>query len=250
MSGRFPFSLVRRAALLAALVAATACSDAPPPAPAAVSRPVSAPEYGDTMVEGTIGEASNLIPVLASDASSHAVAGQIYNGLIKYDRDLKIVGDLAERYDISPDGLTITFQLRKGVRWHDGTPFTSRDVLYTHKVVVDPKTPTAYAEDFKQVKSIVAPDDHTVRVSYASPFAPALSSWGTGILPAHLLEGQDITKSPLSRKPVGTGPYRFKEWIAGQKIVLESNRDYFEGQPYIDRYVYRIIPTLPPCTWS
>lgn len=200
------------------------------------------PVTGDSLVEGTIGDASTLIPVLASDSSSHAVAGQIYNGLVKYDKNLKITGDLAESYDISPDGLTITFHLRRGVKWHDGAPFTARDVLYTYRVTVDPRTPTAYAEDFKQVKSISAPDDHTIRVVYAIPFAPALSSWATNILPAHLLEGQDITKSPLARKPVGTGPYRFKEWVAGQKIVLEANPEYFEGRPYIDRYIYRIIP--------
>jgi peptide/nickel transport system substrate-binding protein len=221
----------------------TACN--PPEAPPAASLvPVSSsnPVTGDAIVEGTIGEASTLIPLLASDSSSHAVAAQIYNGLIKYDKNLNITGDLAESYDISPDGLTITFHLRHGVQWHDGVPFTSRDVLYTYRVTVDPKTPTAYAEDFKQVKQISAPDEHTIRVVYGVPFAPALASWGVNILPAHLLEGEDITKSPLARRPVGTGPYRFKEWIAGQKIVLEANRDYFEGRPYIDRYIYRIIP--------
>jgi peptide/nickel transport system substrate-binding protein len=200
------------------------------------------PVTGDSLVEGTIGEASTLIPILASDASSHAVAGQVYNGIVKYDKNLNIIGDLAESFDISSDGLSITFHLRKGVKWHDGAPFTARDVLYTYRVTVDPKTPTAYAEDFKQVKTISAPDNHTVRVTYGAPFAPALASWGMNILPAHLLEGQDITKSPLARKPVGTGPYRFEEWISGQKIVLDANKDYFEGRPYIDRYIYRIIP--------
>ena len=218
-----------------------ACSRSTPPE-AQHRDPVAVPAVGDAIIEGTIGEASTLIPLLASDASSHAVAGQIYNGLVKYDKTLAIVGDLAESFDISPDGLTITFHLRKGVSWHDGAPFTSRDVLYTYRVVVDPATPTAYAEDFKQVKTIAAPDDHTVKVSYATPFAPALASWSMNILPAHLLEGKDITKSPLARNPVGTGPYRFKEWVAGQKIVLDVNTDYFEGRPYIDRYIYRIIP--------
>lgn len=206
--------------------------------------PVSSavPATGDSIVEGTIGEASTLIPLLATDSSSHAVAGQIYNGLVKYDKNLNIVGDLAESFDVSKDGLIITFHLRHGVRWHDGAPLTSRDVLYTYQVTIDPKTPTAYAEDFKQVKKITAPDLYTVRVTYDSPFAPALASWGMNILPAHLLEGKDITKSSLARNPVGTGPYRFKEWVSGQKIVLEANRDYFEGRPYIDRFIYRIIP--------
>lgn len=200
------------------------------------------PAYGDTLVEGAIGEASTLIPILASDSASHSVAGQIYNGLVKYDKDLKIVGELAESFQIAPDGLTITFKLRRTVTWHDGKPFTARDVIYTYRVIIDPKTPTAYSEDFKQVASVTSPDPFTVVVRYNKPYAPALASWGVAILPAHLLAGQDITKSPLARQPVGTGPFRFKEWVPGQKIVLEANPAYFEGRPYLDRYVYRLIP--------
>ena len=154
------------------------------------------PAYGDTLVEGTIGEASTLIPILASDSASHSVAGQIYNGLVKYDKDLKIVGELAESFQIAPDGLTITFKLRRTVTWHDGKPFTARDVIYTYRVIIDPKTPTAYSEDFKQVASVTSPDPFTVVVRYNKPYAPALASWGVAILPAHLLAGQDITKSP------------------------------------------------------
>ncbi|MFZ3207486.1 MAG: peptide-binding protein [Geobacteraceae bacterium] len=205
-------------------------------------RPPGVPAYGDAIVVGSIGEPSTLLPLLASDSSSRDVAGQIYNGLVRYDKNLKLEGELARSWDVSGDGLTITFHLRKGVKWHDGHPFTSHDVLYTYRVTIAPKTPTAYAENFKQVKSAEAPDPYTFRVTYAKPFAPALESWGESVLPAHLLERNDITRSELARNPVGTGPYRFKEWIAGQKLVLESNHDYFEGRPYIDRYVYRIIP--------
>jgi len=225
--------------VLAALVGGGCDSGGSRPVP---PRGPSIPAYGDTLVDSTIGEPSTLIPILATDTASHEVAGLVYNGLVKYDRDLNVVGDLAESWEITPDGLTITFHLRRGVKWHDGADFTSRDVLYTYHVTIDPKTPTAYAEDFKQVKLAQAPDPYTFRVTYGKPFAPALPSWGGAILPAHLLEGKDITRSPLSRKPVGTGPYRFKEWIAGQKIVLESYHGYFEGRPRIDRYVYRVIP--------
>lgn len=239
-SGSNPL-LLRSAFLFLAFFIA-ACNSSDTPRSSAVRSESSSPATGDSLVEGTIGEASTLIPILASDAPSHAVAGQVYNGLVKYDKNLNIIGDLAESFTISADGLTITFHLRRDVKWHDGARFSARDVLYTYRVTIDPKTPTAYAEDFKQVKSISAPDDHTVCVNYAVPFAPALASWGMNILPAHLLEGNDITKSPLARKPVGTGPYRFKEWISGQKIVLDANSDYFEGRPYIDRFIYRIIP--------
>lgn len=232
-----------RQLLLVVVLFFLACTRQPSPVSHTVDK-YAKPVYGDSIVEGTIGEASTLIPILATDSSSFAVAGQIYNGLVKYDKNLNIVPDLAESFSISRNGLEITFHLRRGVKWHDGAPFTSHDVLYTYRVIIDPKTPTAYSEDFKQVKGVSTPDDYTVRVTYAKPFAPALASWGTSILPAHLLEGSDITKSPLTRKPVGTGPYRFKEWVPGQKIVLVANPDYFEGRPYISRFVYRIIPDL------
>ncbi|HQC19788.1 MAG TPA: ABC transporter substrate-binding protein, partial [Smithella sp.] len=200
------------------------------------------PAYGDILVRGDIGDASNLIPILASDSASHNIAGMIYNGLVKYDKNMNIVGDLAESWDISSNGLVITFHLRKGIKWHDGKPFTSADVLYTYQATIDPKTPTAYAGDFLKVKKVEAPDDYTFRVTYDKPFAPALISWSSAILPRHLLAGKDITQSSLSRHPIGTGPYKFKEWVAGQKIVLVSNPDYFEGQPYIDGRMTRIIP--------
>ena len=200
------------------------------------------PAYGDILVRGDIGDASNLIPILASDSASHNIAGMIYNGLVKYDKNMNIVGDLAESWDISSNGLVITFHLRKGIKWHDGKPFTSADVLYTYQATIDPKTPTAYAGDFLKVKKVEAPDDYTFRATYDKPFAPALISWSSAIPPRHLLAGKDITQSSLSRHPIGTGPYKFKEWVAGQKIVLVSNPDYFEGQPYIDGRITRIIP--------
>jgi peptide/nickel transport system substrate-binding protein len=200
------------------------------------------PGYGDTIITGSIGEPSNLIPVLSSDSASHDVAGYIYNGLVKYDKNLNTIGDLAESWDISKDNLSITFHLKKNIAWHDGKPFTARDVMYTYKVIIDPKTPTAYSGDFKLVKEAKIIDDYTFKVTYGKPFAPALMSWGTSMLPAHLLEGRDITASPLKRKPVGTGRYIFKEWIAGDRVLLSANNNYFEGRPYIDRYIMRIIP--------
>lgn len=202
------------------------------------------PAYGDTFIEASIGDASTLLPVLASDTASSDINSQLYNGLIRYNKDLVAEGELAESWEISEDNLTITFFLRKNVKWHDGVPFTSADVKFNYELYVDPKTPTAYAESFKQVTSVETPDPYTVIVRYDKPYAPALISWGMSVHPKHLLEGQDITKSSLARHPVGTGPYKLVEWLSGEKIVLEANADYFEEKPFIKRIVYRIIPDI------
>ena len=199
--------------------------------------------YGDTLIEGTIGEPSILIPMLAGDSASHNIAGLVYNGLVKYDTDLSVIGDLAESWEISKDGLVITFHLRKGVKWADGVEFTADDVMFGYKTIIDEKTPTAYSEDFRQVKKAEVLDRYTFRVTYEKPFAPALTSWGSlVVLPRHLLEGKDITKSELARNPIGMGPYKLNKWTSGQELLLDSYHDYFEGRPYIDHYMYRIIP--------
>lgn len=200
------------------------------------------PAIGDTIITASIGEPSNLIPILSTDSPSHEISSYVFNGLVKYDKDLNIIGNLAESWEISKDNLTITFRLRKGVKWHDGQPFTAHDVMYTYKITVDPNTPTAYAGDFQLVKEARVIDDYTFQVRYGKPFAPALISWGSAILPRHLLEGKDISASPLIRKPVGTGPFMFKEWLSGDRVILTANPDYFEGRPRLDRYMMRIIP--------
>ncbi|MEI6127661.1 MAG: peptide-binding protein, partial [Pseudomonadota bacterium] len=199
--------------------------------------------YGDSLIVGTIGEPSVLIPLLASDGASHDVAGMLYNGLVKYDTDLTLIGDLAESWDISDDGLMITFHLRKGVTWEDGVAFTAEDVDFGFKTIIDPKTPTAYAEDFRQVKKAEVVDPYTFRVTYEKPFAPALSSWGSlVVLPRHLLSGKDITQSELRRKPLGLGRFTFKDWMPGEKLILEANKKYFGGRPFLNNYIYRFIP--------
>ncbi len=90
------------------------------------------------MIQGSIGDASNLIPMLASDGSSHDIARLIFNGLVKYDKDLTLVGDLAESWDVSQDGLNITFKLRKGVKWQDGKEFTADDVIFGFRTILNP----------------------------------------------------------------------------------------------------------------
>jgi peptide/nickel transport system substrate-binding protein len=201
------------------------------------------PAYGDAIVEGSIGDVSGFLTAVTSDAASHEAAGYVFNGLVRYDRDLKLEGELAESWEISPDEKKITFHLRKGVKWHDGAPFTSDDAMFTYRRMIDPRTPTPYRESFLQVRRAANPDPHTFVVEYGRPYAPALESWGMHILPKHLLEKHpDISKSPLNKKPVGTGPYRFVEWKTGEKVAFDVNPDYFEGKPYIARVVTRVIP--------
>ena len=120
---------------------------------------VSAPVSGDVLVNSSIGDASNLIPMLASDSASHEVANFIYNGLVKYDKNYTIVPDLAERWDIEDGGKLLRFHLRKDVYWHDGEKFDAHDVMFTYKVMIDPNTPTAYAEKYKLVKEARIIDD-------------------------------------------------------------------------------------------
>jgi peptide/nickel transport system substrate-binding protein len=196
----------------------------------------------NSFVVSSIGDARRLNPIIANDSASGTINDQVFSGLVKYDKDIKLIGDLAERWDVSPDGRTITFHLRKGVQWHDGAPFTADDCLFTYQRLMDPKVATPYGSSYMDVAKAEAVNEHTFRVTYKQPFSPALESWSMGVIPKHLLEGKDINTDPFNRHPIGTGPYRLKEWIAGQKLVLESNERYFEGRPNIDQYLYRIIP--------
>ena len=188
-------------------------------------------------------------PTMAGYISTSGPIGllgpKIYDGLFDYDNDGKMIPVLAESYDITTDGKTVTFNLRKGVNWHDGKPFTSADVQFTIMEVlkkVHPRGPNS----FKEVSSIDTPDAHTAVFNLDNP-APymlrALSSYESPMVPKHHLEGQDIKSAKLANNPVGTGPFKFVEWKKGQYIRLDKNEDYWkEGRPYIDRIVGRFVP--------
>ena len=191
---------------------------------------------------GFLADARNLLPPLASDSASGDISGLLFNGLTKYDKDILITGDLASSWDVKKGGLEIVFHLREAVKWQDGAEFTADDVVFTYKTVTDPNVPTPYSSIYGPVKSVEALNRHTVRVVYSEPYAPALESWGMGIVPKHILEGKDLTSEEQSRRPIGTGPYKLREWVTGQKIVLEAFDDYFEGRPGVDKYIARVIP--------
>ncbi len=203
-----------------------------------------APVTGDAIIMGTIGEASNLIPPLSSDSASREVSGNIFVGLLKYDKDLKIAPWAAESYEVLDGGLRLRFTIRPGIRWQDGVEMTAEDVAFTYRMMINPDTPTAYGGDYRMISSLTVTGKYTFEVRYDKPFARALETWMGAVMPRHILEKEDLRSTKYARSPVGNGPYRFKEWIPGSRIVLEANPDYFAGRPNIDRVVYSIIPDL------
>jgi len=198
--------------------------------------------FGDTFVTASIAEPTNLIPFLASDSASRDISQLIFNGLLKYDKDLHLIGDLASSWEVKESGLKIIFHLKADVRWQDGKSFTARDVRFTFEKLTDRDTPTPYGGDFEKVKSLNIIDEHTIEVDYKEPFSPGLASWTMGVVPEHILKTESLLTTRFSRNPVGTGPYVLKKWKSGETIELVANKDYFEGVPLIPRYVYRIIP--------
>jgi len=197
----------------------------------------------NTFTDSSNADAKRLLPPLADDSASVDISGMLHNGLIKYDRNLNLVGDLAESFRASPDCREVVFHLRRGVKWHDGVEFTADDVVFTYETFTDPKLPTPYGQIFGPVNSVTALDDYTVRVKYDQPFAPAIESWGAGMMPRHNLEGKELDQEEYFRHNIiGTGPYKLKKWVTGQLIELEANPDYFEGRPGIDKYIMRVIP--------
>jgi len=206
---------------------------------------VSAQNAGGTLVMLAQPEPPSLAPYLSTSGPIGLVAPKVYNGLLDYDLELNPVPELAESYEVSEDGLKVTFNLQKGVTWHDGKPFTSADVQFSIMDVLKnfhPRGPNS----FREVSSIDTPDEHTAVFNLERP-APymmrAFSAYESPIVPRHLLEGKDIREAELANNPVGTGPFKFVEWKKGQYIRLDKNENYWkEGLPLLDRIVARIIP--------
>jgi peptide/nickel transport system substrate-binding protein len=203
------------------------------------------PKRGGTLIMLIQPEPPTLASYLSTSGPIGQVTAKIYDGLLEYDFNLNPLPSLAESWSTSPDGKSITFKLRKGVRFHDGTPFTSADVKFSVMDVlkkVHPRGPNT----FRSVVDIETPDESTAVFKLEQP-APyvlrALSGYESPMLPKHLFEGQDPKNAPNANKPVGTGPFKFVEWDKGQFIRLDRNDQYWKpGQPYLDRIVARFIP--------
>ena len=248
MALRIPAARLVALTLLAAAVAGCTMEGGDTPVEQGPLLASAEPAYGDTYIDSLLGDISSLVPTLTSDASSHAVGSLIYSGLVRYDKNLAPEGDLAESWTFSPDCRRLTFRLRPNIRWHDGQPFTADDVVFTWQTITDPKTPSPYKADYADVERVHAEGRDVVHVDYRRPYAKALTSWATWMLPRHLLEPYAregrLREAPQNwNAPVGTGPYRFVSRRAGERIVLVANPDYWEGRPHLSRVVYRVIPS-------
>jgi peptide/nickel transport system substrate-binding protein len=148
---------------------------------------------------------------------------------------------------ISPDGLTLTYHLRHGIKWQDGVPLTAKDVIFTWHAIMNDKSNVQTRTGYDQIKDITAPDDYTVIVHMKQKYAPIVAYFmglqgGGPILPAHVLASlPDMNRVPFNAKPVGSGPFKVVEWVHGDHITLVANPDYWRGAPKLHQIIYKWI---------
>lgn len=182
-------------------------------------------------------EPVDLHPNSMRDEVPLLVAANLYSRLVMLDADSRLHPDLAERWEVSPDGRRYTFHLRQGVRWHDGRLFEAADVRWTLEHLSHHPETTFAAEAVRRVERVETPDGHTAVVHLREPWAPFLSTianLGAYILPRPT-RGPPKTPKPAT---VGTGPFQLAEWVRGKRIVLTANRSFFRPGPFLDRVVY------------
>ena len=158
----------------------------------------------------------------------------IFEGLVGLDGKLEPVPRLATEWELSNSGKTLTFKLRKNVSWHDGEPFTAKDVEFTFQAIRTTKERSVWKAYMDAVSSLETPDDHTVVVNYEKPFAPALTTWTVGIIPRHVYGEGELSKSRGNKEPVGTGPFKLQRWEPGKRLILQANETWWYGRPYIN----------------
>lgn len=186
-----------------------------------------------------------LVTAINQQQPTLTLGGKIYESLLRYDVDLKPIPGLAQSWEVSPDRMTYTFKLYPNITFHDGTPLTADDVIFSMtKMLVE--THARARGIFTRIDSAEAPDPLTVVFKLKTPFAPflgALDCTTAPILPKHVYEGSDFRKNPANDKAIGSGPFKLKEWVRGSHVHLVRHEGYYRaGEPHLDEIIYRVIP--------
>ncbi len=242
--------IVGGAASAAALTALPTSTLARPDvaAPNRLAPDLQEPKAGGTLVYARDGDADSLDPHKTTTTLSYQVMSQIYDTLVGFDADANIKPNVAKSWEISPDGTQYTFHLQEGVTFHDGTPLNAAAVKFTFDRFVAPETKNPLQSSVGPLKGTEAVDDLTVRMTYTTPFAPLLS-FLTGV---SIVSPTAVQKygDDFGNNPVGSGPFKFKEWVKGDRIALERFDGFkgfhpmfkHQGPAYLDGVTYRTMP--------
>ena len=207
-----------------------------------------APQRGGVVRIPVIGNPTPNIFTTPGGFTDIVVGKVLFNTLVKYgSSDLSPAPDLAESWSLSEDQKVWTFKLRKGVKWHDGAPFTAEDVKFTLDAIMNPKVNAAFRTFIRGLAKTEVVDPATVRLHLEAPVGPFLTllAYNIAIKPKHLLEGKDLNApSEFIRRPTGTGPFRFQEAVAGSHFSVVANPDFFEGRPHLDGIVFKVLPNI------
>lgn len=215
------------------LVSATACGK---PDSSAQSPDQGEVGYRDTIKIGVDVDPNTLDPRLQTNVTVLRVGELVFSGLVELNAKLEPQPDLAESWE-QPDATTWVFHLRKDVKWHDGTPFTSADVKYTYETILDKDFGSAARSRYTPIKEILTPDDYTVQFNLSEPYAPLLTYLDHKIVPLSAKDNPNFGENPI-----GTGPYKFVSWSKNNVIKLTANDSYFRGKPATKNIEIYTIP--------
>lgn len=201
------------------------------------------PRYGGTMIVAGTLEPDHFNPALTLTDGVRPIAFNVLPRIVRLTLDLEVEPFLADRWEISEDGLTYTFHIRPEAVWEDGVPITAHDVAYTWGEII-PEFNIQGAAISSNWQEVAAEDDHTLVVRLTRPQPTfLLEAAELGILPKHRYEGTDILTNPLNTHPISGGPFKFKTHVRGSHVELVRNELFWDQNlPYLDRVIYRFIP--------
>ncbi|MFE0647194.1 ABC transporter substrate-binding protein [Streptomyces sp. NPDC059534] len=193
----------------------------------------------DSAVVGIAYEPETLSPLLGYGKDGNS---KIFDGLLAFDGDMRLEPALARALPkVSADGLTYTYTLRDGVTFSDGVPFTAKDVVFTYRTILDPKTNNASRTELDALRGVRAVGDDTVVFTLKYPYAPFAERTVQAIAPRHAAAGKDVNTGAFTTKPIGTGPYVLTGWSKGEKLTFKANPTYWDGAPAVKRLTMAIV---------